>query len=620
MANWSKKHEEVPQKLSKQLAVTVKSIQWSYAIFWSFSTREQGVLEWSAGYYNGDIKTRKTVHLMELKADKIGSQRSEQLRELYMSLSEFETDQQAKMTSSAAALSPDDLTDAEWYYLVCMSFVFKPGQSLPGRALEKGQPIWLCNAQYADNNVFSRSLLAKSASIQTVVCFPHMEGVIEFGVTDLVAEDHNLLQHIKASLLDLSKPACSEKSSRRCQRTDDGGGGGNDKDPMYAKVEHEILHSFDLDNQFSSSEDDNRSDQRDPNELSGNHDHQPKGLNGEASQVQSLHFMDDDFSNCVQGTMNSGDYISGAFVKQEMALPSSPRHENRKHSHLKETQKYNHTKLRGLDDMGAAEDLHYKRIVSDILQGPSKVIEHLCFGNYDRKSSFAAWKRGHDNDYRPMLRQEMLKKILFTVPFMFNDSSINSNEDLKDWLEIPKKVSIRHVEYGCAETDKEEILNYTIKYLNELDARVEELEAKARKKYQEMLEQTSDNYDNNKIDNERNTWLNKRKANQIDETEPDPKMVGHKDKDEPLNLTVSVREQEVSVFMKCPYKESIFLNIIGAIDHLHLDAYSVQSSTLDGVFSLTLKSKSRGAAIAPVWMIKEALWQASNKSWQSRQN
>lgn len=85
------------------------------------------VLEWGDGYYNGDIKTRKTVQAMELKADKIGLQRSEQLRELYQSLLEGETDQQQAKRPSAA-LSPEDLSDAEWYYLVCMSFVFSPGQ------------------------------------------------------------------------------------------------------------------------------------------------------------------------------------------------------------------------------------------------------------------------------------------------------------------------------------------------------------------------------------------------------------------------------------------------------------------------------------------------------------
>ncbi|KAJ6679674.1 TRANSCRIPTION FACTOR TT8 [Salix purpurea] len=61
--------------------------------------------------------------------------------------------------------------------------------------------------------------------LQTVVCFPYLEGVIELGVTELVTEDPSLIQHIKASLLDFSKPVCSEKSSSAAHNKDD------DKDP-----------------------------------------------------------------------------------------------------------------------------------------------------------------------------------------------------------------------------------------------------------------------------------------------------------------------------------------------------------------------------------------------------
>ena len=86
------------------------------------------VLEWGAGYYNGDIKTRKTLQLqpLELSVDQMGLERSEQLRRLYESLSAGDSNQQSKRPS--ASLSPEDLTDTEWYYLVCMSFTFNPGQ------------------------------------------------------------------------------------------------------------------------------------------------------------------------------------------------------------------------------------------------------------------------------------------------------------------------------------------------------------------------------------------------------------------------------------------------------------------------------------------------------------
>jgi len=86
------------------------------------------VLEWREGYYNGDIKTRKTVQAMELemKGDKIGLQRSEQLKELYKFLLAGEAEPHTKRPS--AALAPEDLSDLEWYYLVCMSFVFSHNQ------------------------------------------------------------------------------------------------------------------------------------------------------------------------------------------------------------------------------------------------------------------------------------------------------------------------------------------------------------------------------------------------------------------------------------------------------------------------------------------------------------
>lgn len=83
-------------------------------------------LEWCEGYYNGDIKTRKTVQASEVNMDQLGLQRSDQLRELYESLSLGEARAQAKRPT--AALSPEDLTDAEWYFLVCMSFVFNTDQ------------------------------------------------------------------------------------------------------------------------------------------------------------------------------------------------------------------------------------------------------------------------------------------------------------------------------------------------------------------------------------------------------------------------------------------------------------------------------------------------------------
>nr|QWW25997.1 bHLH5 [Actinidia chinensis] len=550
------------------------------------------VLEWADGYYNGDIKTRKTVQAMELKADKMGLQRSEQLRELYECLLEGETDQQA--TIPTAALSPDDLTDAEWYYLVCMSFVFNPGQGLPGRALANGQPIWLCNAHSADSKVFSRSLLAK------------------------VSEDPSLIQHIKTSLLEFSKPVCSEKSSSAPHNKDD------DADFVYVKVDHEMVNTMEIENLYPPTEDIGF-DHDGLKELDGNiqddftmgspddcsygceHNHQTDDsfrVNGGASQVQSWHFMDDDFSNCIQDSINSSDCISQAVVNQEKPIFSPPKGDN---TSLKERKECNNAKFSSLD-LGHDDDLHYKRTLSAVLMRNShRLLDHLCFRSCEYKSSFVSWKKGEiANTHGPKLQQKMLKKILFDVTLM-HDFPDKRMEDEKFLVLKSMVPSINMV-------DKASILGDTIEYLKELEGRVEELEscidlaeheAKATRKYPDVIEKTSENNENMRIDNKK-PWINKRKASDIDET--DPQLSSVVPKDEPLkDMKVKIKEQEVLIEMRCPSREYLLLDIIDALNNLNLDAHSVQSSTVDGILTVTLQSKFRGAAIASARMIKQAL-------------
>ncbi|KAF3773746.1 basic helix-loop-helix protein A [Nymphaea thermarum] len=102
-------------RLQRQLQAVVQSVRWTYSIFWQVCPL-QGVLLWCDGHYNGATKTRKTVQPMEVSTEEACS-RSQQLRELYHSLN--------------AALSPEDLTESEWFYLMCISFSFSPGVGTP---------------------------------------------------------------------------------------------------------------------------------------------------------------------------------------------------------------------------------------------------------------------------------------------------------------------------------------------------------------------------------------------------------------------------------------------------------------------------------------------------------
>ncbi|KAF3436311.1 hypothetical protein FNV43_RR23403 [Rhamnella rubrinervis] len=198
-------------QFQSMLQRAVQSVQWTYSLFWQMCP-QQGILVWADGYYNGAIKTRKTVQPMEVSSEEASLQRSQQLRELYESLSAGETNQPARRP--CAALSPEDLTESEWFYLMCVSFSFPPGLGLPGKAYTKRQHLWLTGANEVDSKTFTRAILAK-----TVVCIPLPDGVVEFGTTDKVPEDLGLIQHLKTFFVDHQqhlpppKPALSEHST-----------------------------------------------------------------------------------------------------------------------------------------------------------------------------------------------------------------------------------------------------------------------------------------------------------------------------------------------------------------------------------------------------------------------
>ncbi|BBN01146.1 transcription factor MYC2 [Marchantia polymorpha subsp. ruderalis] len=176
---------EVPKAtLRGQLQAAVQSIKWTYTAFWQQSKQKE-VLVWGDGYYNGAIKTRKTVQAAELSQEELGMQRTRQLRDLYETLSTAGDGNQSTTRRPSAALTPEDLTETEWFYLLCMSCSFSPENGLPGKALAQGRHLWLTETNEASPEVFTRSLLAKTARIQTVLCIPLCKGVVEFGTTEL---------------------------------------------------------------------------------------------------------------------------------------------------------------------------------------------------------------------------------------------------------------------------------------------------------------------------------------------------------------------------------------------------------------------------------------------------
>ncbi|XP_062074328.1 transcription factor EGL1 [Humulus lupulus] len=637
MATGLQNEEGLPQlnNFKKQLALAVRSIQWSYAIFWSISSTQPGVLEWGDGYYNGDIKTRKTIQAMELNADQMGFQRSEQLRELYESLSAGETSPQAKRPS--AALSPEDLSEAEWYYLVCMSFVFNIGQGLPGRTLANGQPIWLYNAHYAESKVFGRSLLAKSASIQTVVCFPITGGVIELGTTDLVREDHAIIQRVKMSISDTPHPlASSKKSNFRAGSIRNGQGF------ACAMLDYDFLNNNSIpvvihgeENLSSPSSSSNGLEPNQP----GDDSLMVEGINGAASQVQSWQIMDDELSNCVLHSLDSSDCISQTLVNHERVEPD-PIYELVDEHPLQDLQDCNHIKMSPLDLQ--TKDLHYQGVLSTVLKSSHQLILGTHHEKFHHESSFVSWKKGM---FHKLLKprgtpQNLVKKILYEVPQMHLNRTIDSLEDNSIgsgvWRPEADEIGMNHaiaerkrrerlnekfsilkgMVPSLSKEDKVSILDDAIQYLKELEKRVEELESSkdstdveprtTKRKPQDAREGTSDNYRKKKISSGTKQLMNKRKVCDINDVEPEKNHYVSKECSVD-NVAVNMKNKDVIIEIRCPWREGVLLEIMDTLSNLQLDSHSVQSSTMDGVISLTIKSMIKGSSSSTAATIKKAL-------------
>lgn len=105
-----------------------------------------------------------------------------------------------------------------------------------------------------------------------------------------------------------------------------------------------------------------------------------------------------------------------------------------------------------------------------------------------------------------------------------------------------------------------------------------------RKQHPDVSERTSDNYIHREITDGRKASANKRKARDMDEAEAEHEH-------HCVEVSVTMKEKEVVVKMHCPWREYLLPEIVESMSNLHLDPLSVQSSTVDGMLAMTVKSK-----------------------------
>lgn len=171
--------------------VEESSEDWTYGIFWQLSLGPSGepMLGWGDGYYKGPRES-DFVEPRQTQTDEHKLQRKKVFRELQALVSYSDDD------------GTEDVSDTEWFYLVSMAHSFAQGVGTPGQALASGRYRWLEQADKASNQVCTRANLAKMAGIQTILCVPIMDGVVELGSTDLIHERWEVVQHIQVVFQD----------------------------------------------------------------------------------------------------------------------------------------------------------------------------------------------------------------------------------------------------------------------------------------------------------------------------------------------------------------------------------------------------------------------------------
>ncbi|RLM74847.1 anthocyanin regulatory R-S protein-like [Panicum miliaceum] len=559
--------QDVPpgRQLRNQLAAAVRSINWSYALFWSISSTQPGILTWTDGFYNGEVKTRKVANSAELTADQLVMQRSEQLRELYEALLSGECDRRA--ARPVTSLSPEDLGDTEWYYVVCMTYAFRPGQGLPGRSFASNEHVWLCNAQLADSKAFPRALLAKGTSIQTIVCIPLMSGVLELGTTNPVVEDPDMVSRATASFWEMQFPACSQSQEPSSSPSANETGKAADiivfEDPDHNAMEAMVAGGQEQDESESLS--------------NATLEYITKEIDEFYSLCEEMDVQPLEDSWIMNGSFDvpSPPQPAAGASTNDAATSSAPVGGSRATCFTAWT--------RSASDSGEVTVL--------VIEKPQKLLKKVVAGG--------AWANNGGGGTTTTTKESGIKNHVM--------SERKRREKLNEMFLVLKSLvpSIHKV-------NKASILAETIAYLKELQRRVHELESSrkpiSRPSETRMLtKKRGDGIARKKV-----SAGSKRKGSELggDTEREHPWALS---KDGTSNVTVIVSDMDVLLEVQCRWEELLMTRVFDAIKSLHLDVLSVQASAPDGFMGLKIRAQfARSAAVVP-WMISEALRKAIGK-------
>ncbi|KAG5579335.1 hypothetical protein H5410_049962 [Solanum commersonii] len=190
------------QKLQNILKIQTDS--WSYAIFWQTSNDDDDghlFLAWGDGHFHG-TKSKTGVQ---------ASQQSTERKNVIKGIQALICENGEEKVDDAG-----EVTDAEWFYVMSLAQSFSIGDGVPGKAFSTGSIIWLTGAQQLQFHSCERAKEAHVHGIQTFVCVPTSNGVLELGSNQQIKENWILIQQVKSifsSIPDLGLVTCLEQDT-----------------------------------------------------------------------------------------------------------------------------------------------------------------------------------------------------------------------------------------------------------------------------------------------------------------------------------------------------------------------------------------------------------------------
>ncbi|XP_065617547.1 cell wall protein RBR3-like isoform X1 [Quercus suber] len=167
---------------------------WTYAILWESLYDYSGslILGWSNGYYRGNnnsndkAKTTTVVVEQELRKKALGKLYSVICGGSDMSNGDDEI------------VLEDDVPNIEWFFNSSMFYSsIVRGGDLPSHAFFNSSPIWVVGSDQLAGLPCGRARQGQSLGLQTMVCIPWANGVVELGSTDAIFNCEDQMDLIK---------------------------------------------------------------------------------------------------------------------------------------------------------------------------------------------------------------------------------------------------------------------------------------------------------------------------------------------------------------------------------------------------------------------------------------